>query len=219
MYSFVEKERRALLAAFAAAILLAGLAACGGSPSSGEQEHATEEALAATETGSDTRRAAAVDTPDTAGQWVRTDTAGALGDTLPLAEGVSYETYHNDAFGYSVRYPAQVLNPASEIGDGNGRTFEAPDGSASMLVYATGGATAQNLQQRYQEQNANPDLNVTYKTRGEDWYVISGYRGDHIFYERTALEGDGTLKTIRLFYDRARKRYFDPIVREVAFSM
>lgn len=201
------------------AAMLLGLAACGGAQSE-EQERATEEALAATET--DTARAAS-DTADTAGTWGRADTMGAARDTAaaggqaPTGE-VTYETYRNDKFGFSVRYPSGVLQPTEGMGNGNGHVFKAPDGSASMLVYATGEATSEKLRQRFEEQTTNPDLNVTYQTQGDGWYVLSGYRGDHIFYERADIRG-GALKVVRMFYDRSRKRYFDSIVREVSFSL
>jgi hypothetical protein len=221
-------------------LLALGLAACGGESDSTDEapQHATEDALAATDAGNattaDTARAPA-DTAGPAGTWTRADTAAAVSpssDTAAAtaasdtaadggasaADDPTYATYQNDKFGFSVRYPQNVLQPASDVGDGNGRTFEAPDGSASMLVYATEGTPPEKLQQRFEEQTANPDLEITYQTRGDGWYVLSGYRGDHIFYERVEAR-DETFKVVRLFYDRSRKRAFDPIVREVSASL
>ena len=238
-----KEQHGAALLTLAALVAVLGLAACGGDS---EPQRATEEALAATEAdeGPDTIRSAA-DTIDTAGTWVRADTAtvdtaaadtagrwvrvdsaaGASSDTTagsapaPAGAGdVTYETYQNEKLGFSVRYPAGVLHPAGEVGNGNGRTFEASDGSASMLVYGTEGSSPDKLRRRFDEQLNNPDLNVTYQTRGDGWYVLSGYRGDHIFYERVEAR-DNTFKVVRMFYDRSRKSAFDPIVREVSASL
>jgi hypothetical protein len=213
----------------AVAALLMGVAACGGSSGGEEQERATGEALAATDaqSGADTAQAPA-DTADTVGTWMRSDTAAtsdtaAAGSAATGATGApggeaTYETYRNEKFGYSVRYPSNAMQPGEEVGNGNGRAFEAPDGSASMFVYATGEATPENLQRRFEEQTTNPDLDMTYQTKGDDWYVLSGYRGDHIFYERAEARGDA-LKVMRMFYDRSKKDYYDAIVREMSFSL
>ena len=219
-----KEQRGAALLTLAALVAVLGLAACGGDSA---PQRATEEALAATEAdeGPDPVRSAA-DTIDTTGRWVRVDSAaGASSDTTtgsapaPAGAGdVTYETYQNEKLGFSVRYPAGVLHPAGEVGNGNGRTFEASDGSASMLVYGTEGSSPDKLRRRFDEQLDNPDLNVTYQTRGDGWYVLSGYRGDHIFYERVEAR-DNTFKVVRIFYDRSRKSAFDPIVREVSASL
>jgi hypothetical protein len=222
-----------------AAVFLLGLPACDGSQNE-EAERATEEALATTASASDTADAPdtadIADTADTAGTWRQADTTGGRtsgGDTSGTraagstpsenaapSGAVTYQTYRNDKHSFSVRYPANLMQPAGEVGNGNGRTFRAPDGSASMLVYATGEGTSERVRRRFEEQTANPDLDITYRTHGENygWYVLSGYRGDNIFYERVEAR-DNTLKVVRMFYDRSQEARFDPIVRTVSNSL
>lgn len=228
-----KPTRPALCSLSLAVALLLGLSACGGSQNEGPQR-ATEEALAATDSAPDTAAEAPADTADTAGTWRRSDTTGGLasgavagtaaaGTTAadaPTRGAVTYQTYQNEKHGFSVRYPADVMQPAGEVGNGNGRTFRAPDGSASMLAYATGEATAEDVQRRFEEQTSNPDLDITYRTHGESfgWYVLSGYRGNNIFYERVEAR-DSTMKVVRMFYDRSQEAHFDPIVREVSNSL
>lgn len=226
----ISRKRRALHVRLLLAVLLLGLAcgaaACGGgSPESEEQGQATEEALAATEATAetDTAHEASIDTADAAGTWGRAGTMGGAADTAAAegastGEAVTYETYQNEKFGFSVRYPSDLMQPTEEVGNGNGQAFEAPDGSASMFVYATDEATAEQVQRRFEEQTTNPDLNVTYQTRGDGWYVLSGYRGDHIFYERVEAR-DNTLKVVRMFYDRSQKARYDPVVQAVSSSL
>ena len=220
------RRARATLRSLAAALLL-GLASCGGAQGSGP-ERATEDALAATESDPDTAAAAG-----TTGTWRRAGTtarSAAPGDTTGAAGGrpaggeavtgetVTYQTYRNEKHGFSVRYPSRIMQPSSEVGNGNGRTFRALDGSASLLAYATGQATPQQVQRRFEEQTTNPALDITYRTHGDGWYVLSGYRGDNIFYERVEAR-DSTMKVMRMFYERSQEARFDPIVREMSNSL
>jgi hypothetical protein len=205
-----------------ATVLLLGLASCGGAQGSGP-ERATEEALAATDSDPDTAAAAGStgtwrQTDTTAGRAAPGDTTGAAGGRPAGGEAVTYQTYRNEKHGFSVRYPSGIMQPSSEVGNGNGRTFRAPDGSASLLAYATGQAMPQQVQRRFEEQTTNPALDITYRTRGDGWYVLSGYRDDNIFYERVEAR-DSTMKVMRIFYERSQEARFDPIVREVSNSL
>lgn len=64
------------------------------------------------------------------------------------------------------------------------------------------------------------DTAGTYRTHGESfgWYVLSGSRGNNIFYERVEAR-DSTMKVVRMFYDRSQEARFDSIVREVSNSL
>lgn len=137
-------------------------------------------------------------------------------ETLP--EQVRYETYRNERLGYSIDYPANVLEPVEALGSGNGYRFGGAGVRATLAVYGVEGVTdPQALRDLYREELEAPGRRVTYKTVHDDWFVISGYRGDRIFYERTLLRG-GVLKTFLLVYDADLQPYFEPITEHVSFS-
>jgi hypothetical protein len=61
---------------------------------------------------------------------------------------------------------------------------------------------------------------VTYRQRGRDWNVVSGYRGDEIFYRRVTVACGGTrVHTIELVYPRSDKRKMDAIVTRVSHRL
>jgi hypothetical protein len=130
---------------------------------------------------------------------------------------VQYATYRNDRLGYTIDYPSNVMTPVEALGHGNGYRFASTDGSAVLAVYAVDGVEATALRDLYREEIDDPDRRITYKTLHEDWFVLSGFAGDQVFYQRTLLRGD-VLKTFLLLYDAAAKPYFDPITEHISFS-
>jgi hypothetical protein len=63
----------------------------------------------------------------------------------------------------------------------------------------------------------NPEALVTYRARDEEWYIVSGRQGDHIFYEKSALDG-AVLKTFRIIYPPENRSYFDAVTAVMATS-
>jgi hypothetical protein len=53
---------------------------------------------------------------------------------------VGWKTYQNARFGYSLRYPGDLLQPLPEADDGDGRHFQALRGHADVAVWASYGA-------------------------------------------------------------------------------
>ncbi len=68
-------------------------------------------------------------------------------------------------------------------------------------------------------QELPPGSTITYETRGKNWFVISGNRGDKIFYERHLLShGQQMEEDFVMFYPAARKETYDPIVARMTKS-
>ncbi len=130
---------------------------------------------------------------------------------------VRYETYRNERLGYRLDYPANLLKPAESLDGGNGQKFVSEDGSAVLAVYGVRDVAPSSLKELYQKELADPNQRITYKRMKNDWFVISGYRGNKIFYERTLLRG-GVLKTFLIFYDAAMQDYFYDITEHISFS-
>ena len=61
---------------------------------------------------------------------------------------------------------------------------------------------------------------ATYRQRGRDWWVVSGYRGDAIFYRRANFAcGHRRIHVIDLTYPRAQKRQFDALVTSMSHRL
>jgi len=146
------------------------------------------------------------------------------------AQGTSahYETYCNSKYSYCVDYPDKILVPQGESGSGDGQVFESKDKENTLTVY------------RDLRDNMDPDVKfdiasayrddidvtesrtpktVTYKKLGKTFYVVSGYEGKKIYYQKTFLSGDGQLVTCRLVYAERDKTLYSPLLDHIMKSL
>jgi serine/threonine-protein kinase len=60
---------------------------------------------------------------------------------------------------------------------------------------------------------------VTYQTHGNNWFVISGTKGDVIFYEKHVLSRNGQMtENFVISYPARLKQTYDPIVARMSQS-
>lgn len=139
-----------------------------------------------------------------------------------------YETYCNTTHGYCVDYPSKILIPQGESGSGDGQVFESKDKENSLTVY------------RDLRDNMDPDgkfdiamaygedidvsesrvpKTVTYKKLGKTFYVVSGYEGKKIYYQKTFLSEEGKLVTCRLVYTERDKQLYNTFLDHIMKSL
>ena len=100
---------------------------------------------------------------------------------LPLGDG--WQTYVNSRYGTRLDFPVDLFAPGLPPENGDGLQFRSPD--ATFEVYAfqnVEGDTAQTLKERLAGREGY--TTVTYSPSGYNWLVLSGIRGDAIFYEK-----------------------------------
>ena len=153
---------------------------------------------------------------------VRLFNAIAQSNNIAIAQNITYSRYYNSRFNYSVAYPASILIPQGESQNGDGQKFVSKDKSITLLVYGSHNALNQQLAELYRTQSRsatreNPTRVVTYKTRGNDWFVVSGYEDGKVFYNKTILR-NGDFKVLELRYNKSLQPKFDPIAAEIAKS-
>lgn len=139
--------------------------------------------------------------------------ASAQDSFVPAGDG--WATYVNERFGTSLAVPAD-FTPAAAPENGDGRRFTSED--ATLEVYAwdnVDGETAESLKGRLIGSDGYSD--VTYSPLGRSWLVISGYRGDNIFYEKYFFRGD-TVHGFGMEFPSAEKPYYDNVVEEIEDS-
>ncbi len=154
-----------------------------------------------------------------------------LGATAALAspaEAAQWLRYQNDRYGTTIDYPDQFKAAPPPDAD-DGRTFISPDGAefsvyssyAEFSVYASYNVSDFDLA-AYEDfilKNLDRGRVVTYKARGGNWFVISGTKGDSIFYERHLLSHGGQMtEGFSMTYPAAAKPAYDPIVARMARS-
>jgi hypothetical protein len=135
------------------------------------------------------------------------------------AEAGNWLTYHNDRYGTTIDYPdvfAMQRPPDSD----DGREFKSPDG-ADFIVAALYNALDFDLA-KYRDfivKNLDAGATVTYQAHGDDWFVLSGTKGDRIFYEKHLLSHDAQMtEDFFISYPTSAKQTYDPIVARMAKS-
>ncbi len=109
----------------------------------------------------------------------------------------------------SVLPPDWILQPRDP--NWHGKRLTSPDGRASLavsedLVDKDIGAYMRSFAERDGER-------TTYRRRGQGWIVVSGLRGDRIFYRKAMLAcGNRSWHHISFDYPAAEKRSYDRFV-------
>ena len=137
--------------------------------------------------------------------------------------GLQYRCYCNERYGYCIDYPLEVLYPQGESGSGDGQVFTSADSQDTLLVYRdfsdmSDPDTKFTLKAEYEhdiaDQGNDRGKRITYKKSGKDFFVLSGYRGDKIFYQKTMLS-NGQLITCILSYRKSEKEIYKQISERV----
>jgi len=130
-----------------------------------------------------------------------------------------YRTYANARFGTTADVPADwKADPPPENGDG--LRFWSPDQRASITVSGSLHVydTIDEAMKIYEEPGKGET--VTYRHREPRVLVVSGTRGDTIFYARHILScGDQIWNNVYLEYPAAEKAAYDALVTHVARSL
>ena len=141
-------------------------------------------------------------------------------DTVTVVNGVSYRTYKNERFLFSIDFPADF-----KVGDtpqnGDGRRFS---GHKAELV-VSGHWVLEDMYAHigdYFKQKKEWKHSVTYERLRENWFVLSGYTEEgKIYYEKTIYadyeENKGNLIAITatLTYDASENTYYGKIINHI----
>ncbi len=133
-----------------------------------------------------------------------------------------YVTYYNSRFEYSIKYPTKVFVPQEESANGDGRVFLAK-GGAELRVWGQYNALMDTVREAYENDLNEYGRGVTYKVLQNNGYVISGTKGNKVYYQKTMLngsDGDGgaVFATFTIEYKKTEKAKYDPIVTKIAAS-
>jgi len=140
----------------------------------------------------------------------------------PAAADDAWRTYQNDRYGTTIDYPAS-FKPLPPPDNDDGRKFESADG-ANFSVFASYALDFDlNTYRDFILKNLDAGKVVTYqaqgRSNGNDWFVISGTKGDTIFYQRYLLSHRGEMtEGFVMSYPAALKQAYDPIVARMAKS-
>lgn len=145
--------------------------------------------------------------------WLLASSA-AIADQL-VRHGDGWQTYVNDRYGMQFDIPAD-FRPAPPPENGGGRSFD--KGNASIYIFASQN-TESDTPASFQRQMAGTEgyENVTYSPAGHSWLVISGFRGDRIFYEKYFFR-DGLISAFGMDFLKEDKPRYAPVIERIEDS-
>jgi hypothetical protein len=132
---------------------------------------------------------------------------------------ITWRSYHNDRYGTTIGYP-DFFKPGPPPDNDDGLKFTSADG-ADFSVFASYNAFDFDLAafQAFVVKNRNAGEVIAYQAHGDDWFVISGTRGNDVFYERHLLSHGGEMtEGFVMSYPASLKQTYDPIVARMAKS-
>ena len=138
---------------------------------------------------------------------------------VAVARAQSWRIYSNERFGTTADVSFD-WHPGRSPDNGDRLVFTSPDGRASIAVYGSLHNWDTIDQAVTIFETPNDGETITYKHREPRSIVISGTRGDRIYYAKSILScHDNVWNSVRIEYPAALKEAFDSLVRHVAGSL
>lgn len=134
------------------------------------------------------------------------------------AQAKELRIYADQGFGTATVVPAdwQRLPPDARW---HGARFISPDGSSWLAIYAareTGSDEAGHRDATIKVAGEE----ITYLVRRPGWLVVSGHKGDRVFYRKAVLGCGGTVwHHIAMEYPARLKQLYDPLASVVSRSL
>jgi hypothetical protein len=133
-------------------------------------------------------------------------------------QGEVWKVYVNPRFGFRIDYPAS-LKADSPPDNGDGQAFHSPDGKVHLVASAHFLVLPDDtLETRWQAELKKYGNSVTYKKKGEGWYVISGVLPNGVeFYRKLAVQGQNCA-SFEITYPHRESAKYDRWVERIARS-
>lgn len=128
-----------------------------------------------------------------------------------------WQTQQDPEFGFRFSYPKNIFQ-AEKFEPPSFHYFASASHEAKFVVGAwenSDGQTPEELK-RWMLANGKAYDDITYEPRGRSWFVVSGYRGERIFYQKVVFSCRGRVANLMgISYAVADRRTFDPVVERM----
>lgn len=124
---------------------------------------------------------------------------------------IAYGPYKNAAQCFHIDYPLGMVDKgASDIGDG--KTWVSKEGSVTISAWAQEQIhNDQNLDAFFREETTDDPghgKKVTLKIKKDTWFIVSGYEGTNIFYEKWIF-AEGKFGAFKVSYPPSAKDWWN----------
>lgn len=137
---------------------------------------------------------------------------------LPAGAASRWAFKTDPHLGFRYSYPSQVFSALEGDGKPSFHYFASPSSEARFLVGGWNNAKGQSPEgfKRWLIENVGGYDETTYRPRGRSWFVLSGYRGNSIYYEKVMFSCGGSLVNVfAITYPVEQRDVYDPIVERM----
>jgi hypothetical protein len=154
---------------------------------------------------------------------------GTLVMSLPLfsAQGPSasndlgYTRYVDPKTGTAITYPRSIFSKSDESTDQFTKFISSDRLTTFYLIsrYNDHKQTIPDLSATAEEALAEEKALITYRRAKRDWFVLSGFVSNNIFYRKTVLsDGGRVVETFQINFPKDQKPFYYNIVEQMSWS-
>ncbi len=129
--------------------------------------------------------------------------------------------YRNSRFGTTAILPADFRASAAPT-NGDGRGFSHPSLRGTVSVYGSHNISGDRLADHRDyltELYLESGMTITYQAGGNNWFVLSGWDGDEIYYLRAEGCTGGPVHHIYFSFPGSEKPQWEPIIKRYASKL
>ena len=145
---------------------------------------------------------------------------GAMSSLTAATRPWAYE--RDPGLGFQFSYPRDLFDRTEGDGKPSFHYFASRDADAKLMVGAWNNEAGQTPGEfkHWLLGNTGGYDNMTYvHPRGRSWFVISGYRGDDIYYEKVMFSCAGSVVNVfAITYPKSLRSEYDPVVEQMEDS-
>jgi hypothetical protein len=138
---------------------------------------------------------------------------------VPIKPAVAaWSSERDPALGFAYSYPSDLFDRIEGDGKPSFHYFSSEDSEAKFLVGGWDNSAGQSPAslKRWMMENVGGYDELTYRPRGRSWFVLSGYRGDKIYYEKVMFScRDRLVNVFAITYPISQREIYDPVVERM----
>jgi hypothetical protein len=138
-----------------------------------------------------------------------------------VQQDLEYTRYVDAKTGTAITYPGSIFTKSDESTDQFTRFVSADRLATFYLIsrYNHHKQTIPDLSAAAEEAFAEEKALITYRRAKQDWFVLSGFVADNIFYRKTVLSDSGQIiGTFQINFPKDQKPFYYNIVERMSWS-
>lgn len=131
----------------------------------------------------------------------------------------TWTTVLNERHGFAIAFPSRIFAQKEIRKTDEGGVYVSKDGKAQLLVGAFANSDQQSLTdyRAFLIEDQYASAKIDYAPLKARWFVLSGVRGDEMFYQRVSFTCGGKLiNSWAMLYPAAERKRFDKVVEAIA---